>query len=257
MKQKSGIKYMMLSAIIGLLILSGLRVMAQYSGDRMPMIGEAAPVFKATTTHGEINFPKDYSGSWVVLFSHPSAFTPVCTSEFMEMEKMAKDFSDINCALISLSTDGLQAQYEWVKTIRDEIEFKGMKDVEISFPIIADSEMKVAKLYGMIHPNISKDKTVRTVFIIDPEGMVRAMMYYPISNGRNTSEIYRLVKAIQTTDEYDVATPADWKCGQDVFIPPPYVNPKASKDYNKAWEGEDCPVWFMCMKKLPQKKEEK
>lgn len=219
------------------------------------MIGEYAPEFVATTTQGEVNFPKDYEGSWVILFSHPGAFTPVCTSEFMEIQDNIREFDKRNCALIGLSTDGLNTQYEWIKTVRDEIEFRGMKDIEIQFPIIADTKMEVAKKYGMIHEHISPDKTVRAMFFIDPNGMIRAMMYYPVSNGRNIAEMIRLLDALQTTDMYDVATPACWKPGEDVFIPPPFAGSKASKQYSEAVENGDCPAWFMCTKKIPAREE--
>ncbi|MCD4735425.1 MAG: peroxiredoxin [Bacteroidales bacterium] len=220
----------------------------------MPMIGEYAPEFKANTTHGEMNFPADYEGEWILFFSHPSAFTPVCTSEFIHMQNRINEFNKINCSLVGLSTDGINTQYEWVRSIRDDIEFQGLKDIEIEFPIIADSDKKIANLYGMIHPHIDSDKTVRSVFVIDPAGMVRAIMYYPISTGRNTDELIRLVQALQVTDEYDVATPSCWKPGDDVFIPPPHSGSKASKEYAEAEEKGDCPAWFMCLKKLPEKK---
>lgn len=238
------------AAALLMVITPGPATMAQ-SESRMPMIGEYAPYFTATTTHGDIEFPNQFLGKWVILFSHPSAFTPVCTSEFMEMQKMISEFKELKCELIGLSTDGLDAQYEWIRTIHDDVEFMGMKDVEITFPIIADNDMKVAKRYGMVHPQISTEKTVRAVFFIDPQGMIRAMLYYPISNGRNTHELIRLLKAIQVTDEYDVATPSDWQPGEDVFTPPPYVSKEASREYAEAWENMNCPVWFMCLKSLP------
>ncbi|MBN1337843.1 MAG: peroxiredoxin [Bacteroidales bacterium] len=219
----------------------------------MPMIGEYAPGFTAETTHGKITFPNDYQGRWVIFFSHPGAFTPVCTSEFMEMQDRISEFNMLNCELVGLSTDGLNSQYEWIKTVRDEIEFRGKKDIEIQFPIIADTRMEVAGKYGMIHEHISTEKTVRALFLIDPNGMIRASMYYPVSNGRNIDEILRLLKAIQTTDEYDVATPVDWKPGEDVFIPPPFAGGKASKQYSDAVEKGNCPAWFMCTRQIPDR----
>lgn len=224
---------------------------------RMPLIGETAPEMTVQTTHGELDFPEYFEGRWVILFSHPGAFTPICTSEFMAMQERIGEFDQLNCELIGLSTDGLNAQYEWVRSIRDDIEFKGMKDVEITFPIIADPDLEFAAAYGMIHPQISPDKTVRSVFYIDPAGTVRAIMYYPVSNGRSVDEMIRLLEALQVTDKYDVATPSDWTPGESVFIPPPHAGAKASKEYSKAMENDQCPAWYMCLKQLPQKKSQK
>ncbi|MFZ1526676.1 MAG: peroxiredoxin, partial [Saprospiraceae bacterium] len=151
----------------------------------MPRIGDKAPEFKAVTTQGNIDFPKDYNGKWVILFSHPADFTPVCTTEFMTFAKMEKEFSDLNCSLVGLSVDGLYSHIAWLRTIKEKIEFRDMKNIEVKFPLIEDITMEVARKYGMIQPGESSTKAVRAVFFIDPNGIIRAIIYYPLSLGRN------------------------------------------------------------------------
>ncbi len=214
----------------------------------MPRIGDAAPEFKAVTTQGIINFPSDYSGSWVILFSHPADFTPVCTSEFMTFATMEEKFAEANCKLVGLSIDGLYSHIAWLRTIKEKIEFKGMKDVEVNFPLIEDIKMEVAKKYGMIQPNEDSTKAVRAVFFIDPKGIIRTIVYYPLSVGRNFDELYRVVIALKTADEFDIATPADWRPGDDVIISPAGSCGKAK---NRMEDSElDCKDWFFCTKKL-------
>ena len=186
----------------------------------MPRIGDPAPEFKAVTTQGSINFPADYKGSWVILFSHPADFTPVCTSEFMTFAHMEDKFEEANCKLVGLSVDGLYSHIAWLRTIKEKIEYRGMKDVEVNFPLIEDISMNVAKKYGMIQPNEDSTKAVRAVFFIDPKGIIRTIIYYPLSLGRNFDEIYRALIALQTSDVFGVATPADWRQGDDVIISP-------------------------------------
>lgn len=185
----------------------------------MPRIGEKASSFKAITTQGTISFPEDYSGSWVILFSHPADFTPVCTSEFMTFATMEKDFNAVYCKLVGLSVDGLYSHIAWHRTIKEKIEYKGMKDVEVTFPLIEDITMDVATKYGMIQPEESDTKAVRAVFIVDPKGIVRTMLYYSLSTGRNFDELYRAVVALQTADAFSVAAPEDWHPGDDVTVP--------------------------------------
>lgn len=214
----------------------------------LPRIGDRAPEFTATTTQGEINFPKDYEGKWVILFSHPADFTPVCTSEFMTFATMQDQFKDANCDLVGLSVDGLYSHIAWLRTIKEKIEYKGMKDVEVTFPLIEDITMNVAKKYGMIQPNEDTTKAVRAVFFIDPKGIVRSMIYYPLSLGRNFDELYRALIAMQTADEFGVATPADWRPGDDVIIGPA-GSCGTAKDRMEDSEI-DCKDWFFCTKKL-------
>ena len=217
----------------------------------MPRIGDDAPEFKAITTQGEINFPSDYSGSWVILFSHPADFTPVCTSEFMTFATMEKQFAEANCKLVGLSIDGLYSHIAWLRTIKDKIEYKGMKNVEVLFPLIEDITMNVAKKYGMIQPNEDSTKAVRAVFFIDPKGVIRAIIYYPLSLGRNFDELYRVIIALQAADEFGIATPADWRPGDDVIISPA-GSCNAAKDRmdGKDSNVDDCKDWFFCTKKL-------
>ncbi|HDP54817.1 MAG TPA: peroxiredoxin [Bacteroidetes bacterium] len=220
----------------------------------MPRIGEKAPEFKAVTTQGEINFPADYKGSWVILFSHPADFTPVCTSEFMTFANMEKQFNEANCKLVGLSVDGLYSHIAWLRTIKEKIEYKGMKNIEVTFPLIEDITMEVAKKYGMMMPGESSTKAVRAVFVIDPNGIVRTVLYYPLSLGRNFDELYRIVIALQAADEFEIATPADWQPGDEVIVPTAGSCGMAKE----RMEGKDadthCYDWFFCTKKLDKEK---
>jgi peroxiredoxin (alkyl hydroperoxide reductase subunit C) len=215
----------------------------------MPLIGDDAPAFTAVTTQGVINFPEDYKGKWVVLFSHPADFTPVCTTEFMTFAHMQDEFEAINTKLIGLSIDSLYAHIAWLRTIKEKIEYKGMKDIEVNFPLIEDIRMDVAKKYGMVQPNASNTQAVRAVFVIDPEAKVQAVIYYPLSNGRNMDEIKRLILALQKSRKDGVATPANWQPGDDVIIPPPGSCGTAKERVESEEEGKYCLDWFMCLKK--------
>ncbi len=214
-----------------------------------PRIGDKAPEFTAKTTQGDINFPSDYKGKWVILFSHPADFTPVCTSEFMTFASMQEKFSKANCDLVGLSVDGLYSHIAWLRTIKDKIEYKGMKDVEVVFPLIEDIKMDVSALYGMIQPGESNTQAVRAVFFIDPKGIVRAIIYYPLSIGRNFDELYRALIAMQTADEFGVACPADWQPGDDVIVPTA-GSCGVAKERMDDTENLDCKDWFFCTKKL-------
>ncbi|MCK0178418.1 peroxiredoxin [Flavobacteriaceae bacterium S0862] len=215
----------------------------------MPRIGDYAPEFKAVTTQGEINFPKDFAGEWVVLFSHPADFTPVCTSEFMTFAHLEEKFAKANCKLVGLSIDGLYSHIAWLRTIKEKIEFNGMKSIEVKFPLIEDITMNVAKKYGMIQPGESETQAVRAVFFIDPKGKIRAIIYYPLSLGRNFDEIYRALIAMQTSDEFSVATPADWNPGDDVIISPAGSCDVAEERMTSKNELK-CEDWFFCTKPL-------
>jgi peroxiredoxin (alkyl hydroperoxide reductase subunit C) len=215
----------------------------------MPLIGDSAPVFKAKTTMGEIDFPKDYKGKWVILFSHPADFTPVCTTEFMTFASMQEDFKKLNTELIGLSIDSIYAHIAWLRTIKEKIQYKDMKDVEVNFPVIEDLRMDVARKFGMVQPNASTTQAVRAVFIMDDKATVRAILYYPLSNGRNMEEIKRLVIAMQKSDKEQIATPANWVPGEDVIIPPPGSCGSAKERVESEEEGKYCLDWFMCLKK--------
>ena len=216
----------------------------------MPRIGEKAPSFKAVTTQGEINFPADYAGKWTILFSHPADFTPVCTSEFMTFASMDEEFKALNTHLVGLSVDGLYSHIAWLRTIKEKIEYKGMKNVEVHFPLIEDITMEVAKKYGMIQPGESSTKAVRAVFFIDPQGVIRTIIYYPLSMGRNFDELKRVLIGLQTADAFGVALPADWRPGDDVIVPTA-GSCGTAKARMEGQEGEmTCYDWFFCTKKL-------
>ncbi|MFA5623254.1 MAG: peroxiredoxin [Candidatus Dojkabacteria bacterium] len=218
----------------------------------MPRIGEKAPEFKAVTTQGDIDFPSQYKGKWVILFSHPADFTPVCTSEFMMFASLTEEFKKLNCELVGLSVDGLYSHIAWLRTIKEKIEFKGMKNMEVKFPLIEDITMEVANKYGMIQPGESNTKAVRAVFVIDPKGIIRTILYYPLSTGRNFDEILRILIALQTADEFSIATPADWRPGDEVIVPTAGTCGVA-KERMESKEDIKCYDWFFCTKKLSKK----
>jgi len=220
--------------------------------EKMPRIGDKAPTFKAVTTQGEIDFPKQYEGSWVILFSHPADFTPVCTSEFMTFASLEGKFAELNCKLVGLSVDGLYSHIAWLRTIKEKIQYKGMKDVEVKFPLIEDITMEVARKYGMIQPGEAATKAVRAVFFIDPKGIVRAIIYYPLSIGRNFDELIRVVQALKTADAFSVACPADWRPGDDVIVPPAGSCGVAKDRMEGKDAGVTCHDWFFCTKKIDQ-----
>jgi peroxiredoxin 2/4 len=215
---------------------------------RMPLIGDRAPSFTAVTTQGSISFPEDYEGKWVILFSHPADFTPVCTTEFMTFAHMSETFKALNTELVGLSVDSLYAHIAWLRKIK-ELEWQGMKDIEVEFPLIEDIKMDVARKYGMIQPNQSSTQAVRAVFIIDPMGIIRTILYYPLSTGRNMDEIKRIIEALQKADSDNVATPADWRPGNDVIVPPAGSCGTAKTRMETKDEDTYCLDWFMCFKK--------
>lgn len=219
----------------------------------MPRIGDKAPDFKAVTTQGEINFPGDYSDSWVILFSHPADFTPVCTSEFITFASLEEKFAKANTKLVGLSVDGLYSHIAWLRTIKEKIEYKGHKNVEVNFPLIEDITMEVAKKYGMIMPGEASTKAVRAVFFIDPKGTIRAIIYYPLSLGRNFDELYRVIIGLQTADAFSVALPADWQPGDDVIVPPA-GSCGVAKQRMESKDEMKCYDWFFCTKKLDKEK---
>lgn len=207
----------------------------------MPRLNERAPDFEAPTTHG-VKKLADYQGKWLVLFSHPADFTPVCTTEFMAFAKAQDHFTQLNCELLGLSIDSHHSHVAWIRNIQEKF------GVEIKFPIIADLSMTVAKAYGMIHPGAGDTSAVRATFIIDPNSILRAMVYYPMSNGRSIAEFLRLVKALQTSDTHKVATPEGWQPGEKVIVPPPAT---AAEAQARVSQGEyECVDWYFCKKSL-------
>ena len=207
----------------------------------LPRIGEPAPAFDAVTTHGNLRLD-DYKGSWLVLFSHPADFTPVCTTEFMGFAEIAPELAQMNTQLLGLSVDSVYSHIAWARNIEEKM------GVKVTFPIIADLDMKVAKAYGMIHPGESTTETSRAVFVIDDKGTLRAMIYYPLSTGRNMQEILRLIQALQTADANGVATPANWKPGEKVIVPPPKTQEMAEE--RVADKSVECTDWYFCKKSL-------
>lgn len=215
----------------------------------MPLIGDEAPKFTAQTTKGIINFPQDYQGKWIVLFSHPADYTPVCTTEFVAFAKRNDQFKELNTELIGLSIDQVFSHIKWEEWIKENL------GVEIPFPIIADNMGKIGALYGMLHSVSSGSQTVRAVFVIDPKGIIRAILYYPMNVGRNMDEIIRLVKALQLADKEDVAMPAGWPnnelIGDRVIIPPASSIQMVNERNEAAKRGEiECYDWWLCHKKL-------
>ncbi|HHV13098.1 MAG TPA: peroxiredoxin [Clostridiales bacterium] len=212
---------------------------------RMPLIGDKAPEFHAVTTQGDINFPKDYHGRWVVFFSHPADFTPVCTTEFITFASMINEFKALGTELVGLSIDSIYSHIAWLRRIK-ELAWKDMKHVEVTFPLVADISMEVAKKYGMLHPGSSGTQTVRSVFIIDPEGTIRAVLHYPASTGRNIHEIKRMIIALQQSDSENIATPANWIPYEDVILPPPGTCGAAKERDQQVKEDIYCVDWFLC-----------
>ncbi|QTF91842.1 peroxiredoxin [Halomonas sp. BM-2019] len=206
----------------------------------MPQLNRPAPDFTAKTTHGEKSLA-DYQGKWLVLFAHPSDFTPVCTTEFSAFATRAEDFKALNTELLGLSVDSVHSHIAWARSIKQNF------GVEIPFPIIADLNMKVAHAYGMIQPGASDTAAVRATFVIDPEGVLRAMLYYPMTNGRSVDEVLRLVKSLQTSDAHGVATPESWQPGEPVIVPPPATMEGAEA---RASEGYEYTDWYFCKKAL-------
>lgn len=206
----------------------------------LPRINEPAPAFNVKTTHGERSLA-DYKGKWLILFSHPADFTPVCTTEFIGFAKAADQFKAMNCELLGLSIDSIYSHLAWMQSIKNNF------GVEIPFPIIDDIKMEVAQAYGMIHPGAADTQAVRATFFIDPNSTLRAMVYYPMSNGRSIDEFVRLLTAMQTSDANQVATPAGWTPGCDVIVPPPKTPEAIAK---RMGEGYDTKDWYFSTKSL-------
>ncbi len=218
----------------------------------MPRIGDHAPDFDAVTTQGPIHFPGDYRGKWKILFSHPADFTPVCTSEFITFAHMAEEFEKLNCQLVGVSIDGLYSHIAWLRTIKDRIEYRGMKNVEVRFPLVEDVRMEVAQKYGMVQPGESTTQAVRAVFFIDLADTIRAIIYYPLALGRNFDEIKRVLIGLQTVDKFGVALPADWKPGDDVIVPTAGSCGVAKERMGDTSGKMHCYDWFFCTQELPQ-----
>ncbi|MCK4225654.1 peroxiredoxin [candidate division WOR-3 bacterium] len=210
---------------------------------RIPLIGEKFPEIETQTTHGRIKIPNAYNGKWFILFSHPADFTPVCTTEFVAFQKRYDEFRKLGCELIGLSIDQVFSHMKWVEWIKDNLK------IEIQFPIIADDTGSIANLLGLIHPGKGTN-TVRAVFIVDPKGIIRAILYYPQELGRNMDEFLRMVKGFQVADKNGVAMPANWPNNElieDEVIIPPAADEKTAKERTKQYE---CFDWWFCHKKI-------
>lgn len=210
-------------------------------GNAMPRIGEKAPAFKAVTTHGEVT-NETYKGKWYVLFSHPSDFTPVCTTEFVSFQSIYPELKEMGVELLGLSIDSLHSHIAWVRNIKQNF------NISIEFPIIADLSREVAKKFGMLMPGENSTEATRAVFAVDPDGVIQAIIYYPLNIGRNMDEILRLVQALQAAREHEVAVPADWRPGQKVIVPPPQTQQDAdARSENDEYEYID---WYLSKKDI-------
>ncbi|KNF09219.1 3-Cys thioredoxin peroxidase [Gottschalkia purinilytica] len=213
----------------------------KYNESKCLKLGMKAPEFKALTTFGTIKL-SDFKGKWIVLFSHPGDFTPVCTTEFIAFAKYFCHFKNRNTQLLGLSIDSNPSHLAWVYNIYENT------GVEIPFPIIADRDGRISRAYGMISPDVSSTETVRNVFVIDPKQKIRAILVYPLTNGRNIPEILRLIDALQTSDKEKVVTPANWIPGKPVVIPPPQTY-KELKERKRCHKELECIDWYLCFKK--------
>lgn len=222
------------------LIFTSISLWSQKSS--IPLIGSEAPSFTALTTNGEISFPGDYPNKWKVLFSHPKDFTPVCSSEILELAQRQDEFSKLGVKIVVLSTDTLYQHKDWVSTL-DTLKYKNREPKAIKFPLVDDNTKYVSKLYGMLHNPYSTTKDVRGVFIIDPKDKIRAIFFYPSEVGRNLDEIERTIIALQLSDKDNVLTPANWKPGDDVFLP--YQTRESKTDPNVYYVSP-----FMLAKKM-------
>ncbi|MBD3802023.1 MAG: peroxiredoxin [Rhodobacteraceae bacterium] len=214
--------------------------MTEVTQPKMPQLNAPAPAFDAPTTHGQKTL-EDYKGKWLILFSHPADFTPVCTTEFIAFAKKQDEFEARNTELLGLSIDSHYSHIAWMLNIKEKF------GTEIKFPIIADLSMTVAQAYGMIQPGASDTSAVRATFIIDPNGVLRAMVYYPMVAGRSIDEIYRLLVALQTAEEHKCAMPENWKPGDEVIVPTP-ATPEAAQA--RAGEGYNTVDWYFSTRQI-------
>jgi len=213
---------------------------------RIPLIGEKAPSFTAETTNGSINFPEDFGQHWKILFSHPKDFTPVCSTEILELAHLQDQFDKLGVKLIVVSTDRLETHHQWKKAL-EMVKLDDRDVVKIKFPLVDDEKISVSKLYGMIHSETNTTRDVRGVFIIDPNNVIQAIYFYPMNVGRNTDELVRMIRALQLTAKEKVSTPANWKEGMDVLVKTP---PKMDGNSSTAeTAGYHSPAWFLWFKK--------
>jgi len=239
-------KINLLFLLIGLSFSLNAQNIADY---RIPLLGESAPAFKAESTQGMINFPEDYFGKWKIIFSHPADFTPVCTSEILTLASMQEKFKELNAVLLVVSTDGINSHIEWINSIQS-IDYNNLGLQKIDFPLISDGNLEICKKYGMVEANSGRNNSIRGVFIIDPDDKVSAINFYSASTGRNLDEIYRTLVALQTSEKYNVLTPANWQQGQEVLIPSPSTIEEAQKLKSKNDPDLRMITWYFWLKKL-------
>jgi len=244
-------KKLIVLSVIGILVTNF--VWSQDYDTRIPLLGEMAPKFKANTTMGELNFPEDFPFKWKILFSHPADFTPVCSSEILELASMQEDFEKLNAKIFVLSTDGLNSHMAWVNSL-ETICYPGDKPMKIDFPLIPDSDHKISRKYGMIHSYTSSTRDVRGVFFIDPTDRIQAIFFYPMYIGRNMDEVKRTLIALQTTEKHYVLTPANWEPGDDVLVRSPATQKEAEKMEKQKSDEMRSLSWYMWFKQLPQAK---
>ena len=237
------------SLLIASIFLLSITIVAQENETyRIPLIGETAPEFTGQSTQGPIHFPDDYFGHWKILFSHPADFTPVCSTEIMELAEIQDDFSKLDTKLVVMSTDGLNSHIEWVRSLQG-IKLHDRESVNIKFPLVSDPDLEISKKYGMLHPAYSTTSDVRGVFIIDPEDKICATFFYPASTGRNMEEIKRVLIALQTSAKRNVLTPANWQPGDDVLIDSPESIEAAEKLAAKKNPDLYSLEWYLWFKK--------
>ena len=239
-------KINLLFLLIGLSFSLNAQNIADY---RIPLLGESAPAFKAESTKGMINFPEDYFGNWKIIFSHPADFTPVCTSEILTLASMHEKFKELNAVLLVVSTDGINSHIEWINSIQS-IDYNNLGLQKIDFPLISDGNLEICKKYGMVEANSGRNNSIRGVFIIDPDNKVSSINFYSASTGRNLDEIYRTLVALQTSEKYNVLTPANWQQGQEVLIPSPSTIEEAQKLKSKNDPDLRMITWYFWLKKL-------
>jgi peroxiredoxin (alkyl hydroperoxide reductase subunit C) len=213
---------------------------------RIPLIGEKAPSFIAESTNGTINFPSDFGINWKILFSHPQDFTPVCSSEILELAYLQKEFDKIGAKLLVVSVDPLDTHEQWKKAL-EQIDYKGRDKAKIRFPLVDDSNHAISRKYGMIHQATNSTRTVRGVFVIDPDNVIQAVYFYPMEVGRSTAELLRTVIALKTVNKNAVKTPAEWTPGDDVMVP--YLPSAKAEPSQELPEGYYRLSWFMTYKK--------
>ncbi len=235
------------SSLFLILLFSMTQIWSQENKNtRMPLIGEKAPAFISSTTNGTINFPSDFGRKWKILLSHPADFTPVCSSEILELAYLQEDFDKLNVKLMVVSTDSLYTHFQWKKAL-EAVTYKDRAPVKINFPLADDKKFTASREYGMIYTGSTSTKDVRGVFIIDPSNIVQAIIYYPMSVGRNMDEIKRTVIALQTVANGNISTPANWQEGNDVIL----RSKPGTDDLNKPENSGIYDVaWFMTFKKL-------